>query len=150
MARHSFWSGLVVIVIALLALNWIIPGYAGSNPFAQIPPDLVPRLASWLMLICGLCIVTGAVYDMVRQRIPLFNSNIDWPALAWASWPFAYVALATWVLVYVKITYVGPLIIALLLYLLGERRWYILVGCSIVPVAMLYVLSVYMMRVGVV
>jgi hypothetical protein len=37
-----------------------------------------------------------------------------------------------------------------MLFLLGERRWYMILGCSVVPVALLYVLSVYLMRVGVV
>jgi hypothetical protein len=37
-----------------------------------------------------------------------------------------------------------------MLVLLGERRWYMLLGCSVVPVALLYALSVYLMRIGVV
>jgi hypothetical protein len=41
-------------------------------------------------------------------------------------------------------------IIAGMLFLLGERRWYILLGCSVAPVVLLYLLSVYLMRVGVV
>jgi hypothetical protein len=41
-------------------------------------------------------------------------------------------------------------LIAGMLFLLGERRWYILAGCSVGPVVLLYVLSVHLMRIGVV
>lgn len=44
--------------------------------------------------------------------------------------------------------WLGPFLIAGML-LLGERRWRMLLGCALVPVALLHVLSVYRMRVGV-
>lgn len=148
--RQNFWTGLAVCAFALLALNWIIPNYAGVNPMAQMPPDLVPRIASWLMLICGGIIVAGAVKDLVRARALPVSADIDWPALGWMIWPFIYVFFAIYLLTHFKITHIGGPIIAVMLILLGERRWYMILGCSVVPVALLYVLSVYLMRVGVV
>jgi len=150
MARQSFWSGLVVMVFAALCLTWIIPNYAGVNPLAQMPPDLVPNIASWIMLLSAGVVVIKSVIEMRAKGEALVNLDIDWRGLGWAAWPFFYVAAAIFVLMHVKLTYAGAPIIALMLVLLGERRWYILLGCSVVPVVLLYVLSVYMMRVGVV
>ena len=61
-----------------------------------------------------------------------------------------YVGATIYFLSLFKITYVGIPLIAGLLLLLGERCWYMLLGCSVVPVLLLYVLSVYMMRIGMV
>lgn len=150
MPRHSFWSGLAVIGFALLALNWIIPNYAGVNPFAQMPPDLVPRIASWIMLVSGIVVVVQASVQMARTGQKPVTFDIDWPDLGWKLWPFAYVAVGIWFLTFLKVTYVGAPLIAGMLFLLGERRWYIIIGCSVAPVVLLYVLSVYLMRVGVI
>jgi hypothetical protein len=150
MPRQSFWSGLAVVGFALLALTHIIPNYAGANPLAQMPPDLVPRIAAWIMLVSGAIVVATAATELARHGESPVSTDVDWPALGWATWPFLYVAAAVWVLTMVKITYAGVPLIAGLLILLGERRWYIVLGCSIVPVALLYFLSVYLMRVGVV
>lgn len=150
MVRQDFWSGLFVTGFALLALYWIIPNYAGSNPFAQMPPGLVPSIAATIMLICGAIIVAGAVISMVRTGERPIIADIDWRALSWSLWPFLYVGVAIYFLTFLKITHIGAPIIALMLFLLGERRWYIILGCSIAPVVLLYFLSVYLMRVGVV
>jgi hypothetical protein len=150
MVRQDFWSGLGVCAFALLALFWIIPNYAGSNPFAQMPPELVPSIAATIMLVCGLVIVGSAVVRMARAGEMPVSRGIDWRALSWALWPFFYVAVAIYFLTFFKITHVGVPIIAVMLFLLGERRWYVILGCSVTPVLLLYFLSVYLMRVGVV
>ncbi len=150
MVRKNFWSGIVVASFAVLALTWIIPNYAGTNPFARMPPDLVPSIAAWIMLICGVIITAGAVIEMIRSGQKPITTDIDWRGLGWALWPFVYVGAAIYFLSLFKITYVGIPLIAGLLLLLGERRWYMLLGCSVVPVLLLYMLSVYMMRIGMV
>lgn len=150
MPRADFWSGLVVAAFGLLALVWMIPNYAGSNPFAQMPPDLVPSIAAWIMVVCGLAVAAGGLVRMLRARILPVSGSIDWPSLGWTLWPFLYVGAAIWLLTFVKITWLGPFLIAGMLVLLGERRWWMIVGCSLVPVALLYALSVYLMRIGVV
>lgn len=150
MVRKNFWSGIAVASFAVLALTWIIPNYAGTNPFAQMPPDLVPSIAAWIMLICGVIITSGAVIEMIRSGQQPITTDIDWLGLGWALWPFVYVGVAVYFLSLFKITYIGIPLIAGLLLLLGERRWYMLLGCSVVPIFLLYVLSVYMMRIGVV
>ena len=150
MPRQSFWSGLVVVGFALLTLNWIIPTYAGTMALAAMPPDLLPRIAAWIMLVCGAIVVVHAAIELRRQEESVVSLDIDWRAFGWAVWPFLYVTASIYILIHFKITYVGAPIIAGLLFLLGERRWPILIGCSAVPVFLLYVLSVYLMRVGVV
>lgn len=164
MQRQSFWSGLVVIGFALLALYWIIPEYAGMNPQAQMPPELVPNIASWIMLISGVIIVLRSAVGMARTGQMPLTREINWPALSWAAWPFLYVGAAIVVLDNfgliglghlnilgrgdVKLTFAGVPMIMGMLYLLGERRWHILLGCSVVPALLLYGLSVHLMRVG--
>ncbi len=150
MARQNFWSGLIVMSFAAICLVWVIPNYAGVNPLAQMPPDLVPNIASWIMLLSAGVVVIKAAIQMAQKREAPVNLDLNWRAIGWASWPFVYVAGAIYVLMHFKLTHAGVPLIAIMLFLLGERRWYILLGCSVVPVVLLYILSVYLMRVGVV
>ncbi|WP_439563039.1 hypothetical protein [Roseinatronobacter sp.] len=150
MPRSDFWSGLAVAAFGLLALLWAIPNYAGSNPFAQMPPELVPGIGAWLMVICGGIIALKGLVQLLRERLTLVTTELSWAAIGWAAWPFLYVGVAIWFMSFIKITWFGAFLIAGMLILLGERRWYMILGCSVVPVVLLYVLSVYMMRVGVV
>ena len=150
MPRSDFWSGLVVAAFGLLALLWMIPNYAGSNPFAQMPPGLVPSIAAWFMIICGAIVALGGLIGMLRDGLAPITREISWAAIGWALWPFLYVAVAIWFMTFIKITWFGAVLIGGMLLLLGERRWYVILGCSVVPVVLLYILSVYMMRIGVV
>ncbi|MCC5986333.1 MAG: hypothetical protein JJT95_01535 [Pararhodobacter sp.] len=150
MPRSDFWSGLAVAAFGLLALLWMIPNYAGSNPFAQMPPGLVPSIAAWIMIICGVIVALGGVIGMLRDGLLPFTRAINWAGIGWALWPFLYVAVAIWFMTFIKITWFGAFLIGGMLILLGERRWYVILGCSVVPVVLLYILSVYMMRIGVV
>jgi hypothetical protein len=150
MPRSDFWSGLAVAALGALALVWMIPNYAGTNPFAQMPPGLVPSIAAWLMVVCGAIIAAGGLLRMIQAGMSPLANEINWAAIGWAAWPFLYVAVAISFMTFVKITWLGPFVIGGMLVLLGERRWYMLLGCSVVPVALLYALSVYLMRIGVV
>ena len=150
MPRSDIWSGLVVVAFGVLALVWMIPNYAGSNPFAQMPPELVPSIAAWIMVACGAIVAAGALLRLLRDGALPVSAHVDWRGIGWAAWPFAYVGVGIWLLTMFKITWVGPFLIGGMLVLLGERRWWMVLGCSVVPVAMLYVLSVYLMRIGVV
>ncbi len=150
MPRSDFWSGLAVAAFGALALLWMIPNYAGSNPFAQMPPELVPSIAAWIMVVCGTIVAIKGAVIMIRNRMGPLTRDLNWPGIGWALWPFAYVGAAIWVMSFVKLTWFGPVLIGGMLLLLGERRWWMILGCSVVPVALLYLLSVYLMRVGVV
>ena len=66
------------------------------------------------------------------------------PALA------LYVGAGVYLLTMFKVTHIGAPMIALMLILLGERRWYVVIPCALAPVGLLYLLSVHLMRVGVV
>lgn len=149
MHKSSFWSGVVVMAVAILALVWLIPGYAGAPSRRGMPPDLLPRIGAWLMLLsgAGVTIVSGLRATRTGGLLPT-----GFPARElWASaWPFLYVAAAIVAMTQVKITWLGgPMILGLLL-LLGERRPLVLAICAAAPVGMLYVLSVHLMRIGVV
>lgn len=115
-----------------------------------MPPGLVPGIAAWIMVLCGGAIAAGGLLGSLRSGTPLVSTDIDWRAIGWAAWPFAYVAGAIWFMSFIKITWFGAFLIGGMLILLGERRWYVVLGCSVVSVVLLYGLSVYLMRVGVV
>jgi hypothetical protein len=134
----------------LLALFWMIPNYAGSNPFAQMPPGLVPSIAAWIMIVCGGIVALGGLVGMLRGGLTPVSTEVNWRAIGWALWPFVYVGVAIWFMTFIKITWFGAILIAGMLVILGERRWYVILVCSAAPVALLYVLSVYLMRIGVV
>lgn len=150
MERNNLWSGLVVVAFSVLALVWIIPSYAGRATFASMPPDLLPKVAAWIMLISGTGVVAIAVLELLRAKKPFFSFDIDLRALWWSFWPFVYVALCIWAMNYVKVIYFGAPMIAVMLFLLGERRILHILGYSIVPVVGVYLLAVYLMRIGVV
>lgn len=150
MQKHSFWSGLVVAGFAAFALYWIIPNYAGRAALAAMPPDLLPRIAAWIMLLSGLGIVASSAVRMYRSGEKLVSADIDWRGIAWNTWPFLYVAACVYILSMVKIIHFGVPMIAVLMFLLGERRWYMILPYSVIPVAMVYFLAVYLMRVGVI
>ncbi len=150
MPRSDFWSGLAVVAFGALALLWMIPNYAGANPLAQMPPELVPSIAAWLMIVCGAIVAASGLVRMIQAGMSPVTREINWVAIGWAAWPFLYVAVAIWFMTFIKITWFGAFLIAGMLVLLGERRWYMVLGCSVVPVMLLYVLSVYLMRVGVI
>lgn len=148
--RTNFWTGLVVTGFALFALLWIIPTQVGESLMAGMSPDLLPRLAMYLTLISGVIVTFVALRKMVREGTAPITIDLDWPMIGWSLWPIGFVGLIVFLLSMFKLTYVGPLILAVFLVLLGERRWYVLLPCSTVPVLLLYGLSVYLMRVGVV
>ena len=148
--RANFWAGLVVTGFALLALFWIIPTHAGQSTMPGMPPDLLPRLAMYLTLVSGVIVTIDALRKMRREGVTLITRDLDWPLIGWAIWPIVFVALIVVLLSQFKMTHIGPFVLAAFLLLLGERRWYVLLPCSVIPVLLLYGLSVYLMRVGVV
>lgn len=150
MLRSDFWSGLVVALFGFLALVWLIPNYAGSNPFAQMPPGLLPSIAAWVMLICGVGVALSALSRLLRAGESPLRMSVDWSSVAWAAWPFLFVFVFVWLSGYVKLTWLGAPMIGLMLFFLGERRWKMLVGYSVVPVVLVYLLSAKLMQIGVI
>lgn len=150
MVRMNFWSGLAVSAFAMLCIWWIIPAYAGRATFASMPPDLLPKIAAWIMLVSGVAVVGTSIVEMRRDGITPFASEIDWGALFWSLWPFVYVGVFIWLMNYIKVIYIGPPMIALMLILLGARNPWSILAYSLAPVALVYFLAVYLMRVGVV
>lgn len=148
--RTNFWSGLVVTLFALFALLWIIPQHAGTSIMAGLPPDLLPRLAMYLTLVSGVIVTIDALRRLLRAGLSPIRLDLDWSYLGWVIWPMVFVGVVVWLLSMFKMTHIGPFVLAAFLFLLGERRWTVLVLCSVVPVLLLYGLSVYLMRVGIV
>jgi hypothetical protein len=149
MQSRSLWSGVLIVAFATLALTWLILAYAGAPSRRGMPPDLLPRIGAWLMLLggVGLSIVSGMRAIGAGGLMPAgFGARTLWSS----AWPFLYVGLAVVAMTQVKITWIGaPMIVGFLL-LLGERRLAVLALCSAAPVALLYVPSAHLMRVGVV
>lgn len=102
------------------------------------------------MLVSGLVVVSSAAVDLLRTQKSFLTMGINWSGLWWSFWPFAYVGLCIWVLSYVKVIHAGAPMIAIMLFLLGERRILHIAAYSILPVLGIYFLAVHLMRIGVV
>jgi hypothetical protein len=149
MYRESFWSGGAVAAFAVFLLAWVIPEYGGRGATYGMPPQLLPSIAAWIMLVCSSVVFMRGAIGLYRSGESAIGSP-PWDKIWGGLWPFLYVLAAIYALTYAKVTYAGPFIIGIMLFLLGERRWYILLPCSLGPAIFLYMLSVYLMRIGVV
>lgn len=149
MHRERFWSGGLVALFSILLLAWVIPEYGGRGATFGMPPQLLPSIAAWVILAASVVVLLQGVVGMARSGEPLLDRP-SWGTIWGGLWPFLYVIGVILVVSRVKITYAGPFIVGILLVLLGERRWYVILPCSLGPSVFLYLLSVYLMRVGVV
>jgi len=149
MLRVNFWSGLAVTGISILLLVWVIPTYGGGGFSFGLPPQLVATIGAWIMLISAGVLVTSTFVNMLKQKNP-FIVRIDLMDLWHQVWPFCYVLVFICLAIYFPLTWIAPFLIAGLLLILGERRWPVYLFCSMAPTVGLYILTVYMMRIGVV
>lgn len=149
MLRVNFWSGLAVVAFSIALLTWIIPAFGGGGFSFGLPPQLVATIGAWIMLISAGALVLLSVITMVRTKeSPISRVNVSdvWHQV----WPFLYVLFFIILAIYVPLTWIAPLLIGGLLFILGEKRWYMYLICTLTPTAGLYILTVYLMRIGVV
>lgn len=149
MLRINFWSGLAVVLISINLLLWIIPNYGGGGFSFGLPPQLVATIGTWIMLISASALVALSAVSLFRNKESPF-SKPDFVEIWHQTWPFLYVLFFILVAIYFPLTWIAPLLIGGLLFILGERRWLVYLLCTLTPTAGLYVLTVYLMRIGVV
>ncbi|GGC95175.1 hypothetical protein GCM10011382_27030 [Vreelandella lutescens] len=147
--RRNVWSGIGVALVAGWLLIWLIPRYGGSGMAFGMHPQRLATLGAWVMLACAATLAVVSFIRLKQQHAPLFQS-IPLGALWYQVWPFLYVLLFIILAAYLPLTWLAPFIIGCLLALLGEHRWYVLLGASAIPTAALYLLTVHLMRIGVV
>lgn len=112
-------------------------------------PQRLATLGAWVMLLSAIALTLFSVIQLRKQRITLFAS----PSLAviWHQlWPFLYVLLFIGLAIYLPLTWLAPFIVGALVMLLGERRWYVVALAAAIPTMALYLLTVHLMRIGVV
>lgn len=149
MTRMDFWSGLGVSALSVALIAWIIPTYGGSGFSFGLPPQLLATLGAWLMLGCALALSAVSGFKLWQAGEPLVqrpNGSSLWEQ----TWPFLYVFVFILLAIYLPLTWLAPALIGLLLLLLGERRWHVIALSAAIPTAGLYILTVYLMRIGVV
>ena len=149
MLRINFWSGLAVIIFSITLLTWIIPTFGGGGFSFGLPPQLVATIGTWIMLLSATSLVVLSAVTMVRHKHP-FIVGVNLGEIWHQVWPFLYVLFFIVLAIYLPLTWIAPLLIAGLLFILDERRWHIYLICSVTPTAGLYILTVYLMRIGVV
>lgn len=149
MRRKNLWSGLGVTLVACWLLVWLIPRYGGSGMAFGMHPQRLATLGAWVMLLCAAALALVSLIQLKKSRAPLFKlpplSNV-WHQ----SWPFCYVLLFIGLAAFIPLTWLAPFIVGTLVALLGERRWYVILLAAAVPTAALYLLTVHLMRIGVV
>ncbi|MFN3984384.1 MAG: hypothetical protein ACK4KV_02790 [Rhodocyclaceae bacterium] len=147
--RINLWTGVVCVVFAVTLLAWVVPEHGGGGFAYGLPPQLVATIGAWVMLVFALGLTLQSLIGLLRLRAPL----VVVPGLGalWHHiWPFAYVLAFIVAAAYLPLTWIAPLLIGCLLFMLGERRWPVLVLATLGPTAGLYVLTVYLMKIGVV
>lgn len=149
MLRINFWSGLAVVALSAALLIWIIPTFGGGGFSFGLPPQLVATIGTWIMLLSAGFLVILSTVTMVRQKQPFFAS-VNLIEIWHQVWPFLYVLFFIGLAIYIPLTWIAPFLIGGLLFILAERRWHIYLICTLTPTAGLYVLTVYLMRIGVV
>lgn len=149
MLRINLWSGLAVVLLSINLLVWIIPTYGGGGFSFGLPPQLVATIGTWIMLISASALVVLSAVTLFRNKeTPFSTPNLI--EIWHQTWPFLYVLLFILLAIYIPLTWIAPLLIGGLLFILGERRWLVYLICTLTPTAGLYVLTVYLMRIGVV
>lgn len=145
----NFWSGLGVAAVAVLLLAWVIPTWGGRGFAIGMHPRTLATLGAWVMLVCALGLSLLSAIILLRTREP-FVVRPELINLWHQLWPFLYVLAFIVAINYLPLTWVAPALIAGLLLILGERRWHVLALTAAIPTGGLYVLTVYLMRIGVV
>lgn len=149
MRRKNLWSGLGVSLFACWLLAWLIPRYGGSGMAFGMHPQRLATLGAWVMLLCAATLAIVSLIQLKNSRTPLCKlpplSNV-WHQ----SWPFGYVLFFIVLAIFLPLTWLAPFIVGTLVALLGERRWYVILLAAAVPTAALYLLTVHLMRIGVV
>lgn len=149
MLRINLWSGLAVVLLSINLLVWIIPTYGGGGFSFGLPPQLVATIGTWIMLISASALVVLSAATLFRNKeAPFSTPNLI--EIWHQTWPFLYVLFFILLAIYIPLTWIAPLLIGGLLFILGERRWLVYLICTLTPTAGLYVLTVYLMRIGVV
>lgn len=147
--KTNFWTGTFSAIFALTLLLWVIPKYGGGGFSHGLPPQLVATIGAWVMLIFALSLCVQSLIVLVRTRVKLATV----PAIGeiWRQvWPFLYTLFFIIAATKLPLTWIGPALIFGLLLILGERRWLVLLLTSVLPSIALYVLTVYLMKIGVV
>jgi len=112
-------------------------------------PQRLATLGAWVMLLCAVALMLISLIQLKKQHISIFTStsfSVIWHQL----WPFLYVLLFILLATYLPLTWLAPFIVGALVMLLGERRWYVVALAAAIPTAALYLLTVHLMRIGVV
>ncbi|MFC7368397.1 MULTISPECIES: hypothetical protein [Vreelandella] len=149
MQRKNLWSGLGVTLLSCWLLAWLIPRYGGSGMAFGMHPQRLATLGAWVMLLCAATLAVASFIQLKKQRASLFQL----PPLtdAWhQTWPFLYVLFFILLATFLPLTWLAPFILGTLVALLGERRWYVVLLTAAIPTTALYVLTVHLMRIGVV
>lgn len=148
MLRSDLISGLVVMAFALLAIIWILPTWGGQSFGRGMPPQFMPSIGAWAMLICGGALVVQSAIKLRRDGSPPRKPGARREGLFFTIWPILYVAASVFLVNRFGLIVSGPFIIAVLLFLIGERRPIVVIIASLAPPALIYLVAVHMMRVG--
>lgn len=147
--RKNLWSGLGVTLFASWLLVWLIPRYGGSGIAFGMHPQRLATLGAWVMLLCAAALAVISLIQLKKHRMPLVKRP-SITVLWHQAWPFLYVLFFIVLTIFLPLTWLAPFIVGTLVVLLDERRWYVVLLASTIPTAALYLLTVHLMRMGVV
>ena len=147
----------VVIAFCALLLAWAIPTYTPEYPGYGAPADLVPVVATWVMLVMALIsLLRNVIAVYLNKPIPAEES--EFPEDMEEGGGFTQVGrvnllhlggiMIPCILLVVAIDYVGynpaSLVFLLLLqFIIGSRRWLQSIIIAVALVAVLYIIMRY-------
>ena len=157
MHRSDMASGLIVVLFSLLLLLWILPNYGGQGFGQGLAPQFMPSVGAYAMLICGVLLVGQTASRMRHARTSPEEATVDrssddafWRWGLFVLWPIAYVSVAILAIASIGLIYSGPFIIAAMLVLIGVRQPVVILLAALIPPMLIYILAVYLMRIGIV
>lgn len=128
---------------------WLIPSYGGRGFGGSVSPKFMPYIGATIMMCASAMVWIPALVALLNTRARLLGP-VPLRSVFLQIWPFAFVGLAIVAITWGGLIYSGPIVIGALLLILGERRLPVILGASLVPPGLIWVLATQLMRVGMV
>lgn len=145
MDRIDLAGGASLALLGFLMIFVIIPLGTEQGSYYGLSPTFFPTLLSSLMTACALGLTAQAAYRIYRrapsQPVPISAWNLAMFLIA--------VAIVTGGVVVIRLFGIlvgGPLLIAALMILLGERSPLHIVLTATLPVGLYYLLAIHVLR----
>lgn len=128
------WLGLVIFLAAAALYGWGIAAWVEPSDFAQIPPDLFPRVAVGCIMVLSALMVISRVLSRDHEA-----AEIRWHVMLLCAMLIAMFAAGVAAMLWWGYVLGGSALVAGLMWFMGVRQWMRLISVSISTPLALYV-----------